>query len=212
MARFLFFISFLMASVSFSQGDDCANAYDFGALPNPANCGNSPNQDGIGDAVIHSGTTVGSTPGNPYIYLPGCSGGNTDMTVFANDVWYTFVATGTQLEINLTGTLSSQNIGLYAGNCADLAGNDCVIGDNAGNITGYIFEPLTPGETYYLQISGNSTTEVGTFDLSINNNVDCSDCFQGGIFTANPPPVNGTYQAGESVEFCFTVTDYTQVS
>ena len=100
MARFLFFISFLSVSVSFSQGDDCFNAYDFGALPNPATCGNGPNQNGLGDPVIHSGTTVGSTPGNPYIYLADCAGGNTDMTVFANDVWYTFVATGTQLEIN----------------------------------------------------------------------------------------------------------------
>ena len=212
MARFLFFISFLFVSVSFSQGDDCFNAYDFGALPNPANCGNGPNQNGLGDPVIHSGTTVGSTPGNPYIYLADCAGGNTDMTVFANDVWYTFVATGTQLEINLSGTLASPNIGLWSGDCSGLSGNDCVIGDNSGNISGYIFEPLTPGETYYLQISGNSTTATGNFDLSINNNVDCSDCFQGGVFTANPQPVNGTYQAGESVEFCFTVTDYTQVS
>ena len=54
MARFLFLISFLFASVSFSQGDDCFNAYDFGSLPNPANCGNGPNNDGTGDPVNHS--------------------------------------------------------------------------------------------------------------------------------------------------------------
>ena len=36
--------------------------------------------------------------------------------------------------------------------------------------------------------------------------------FRGGVLTANPPPINGTYAADQTVEFCYTLTDFDAVS
>ena len=143
----------------------------------PASCTGLGN--GLGAAVTTNGTSIGSTPGNPYVYMTDCGVGTTDMAQGANDVWYSFVATGTILEINLSSVFANPNVGLWSGNCLNLVGRGCIIGDAAGNINAYVFEPLTPGETYYLQISGNFPFSQGTFTLDLNNNNDCSDCLQG---------------------------------
>ena len=108
--------------------------------------------------------------------------------------------------------MPNTNVGLWTGNCLNLSGIGCVIGDAAGNVPNTLFEALAPGQTYFIQISGNNSTANGNFTLNLNNNVDCNDCYQGGSLVANPPPINGVYSAGQTVEFCFTLTDYNQVS
>ena len=208
--QFLLVVFIYTSSCLFAQGDDCSNATNLGSLPTPASCTGLGN--GLGVAITTNGTSIGSTPGNPYVYMTDCGSGTTDMAQGANDVWYSFVATGTILEINLSSVFANPNVGLWSGNCLNLVGRGCVIGDAAGNISASVFEPLTPGETYYLQISGNFPFSQGTFTLNLNNNNDCSDCLQGGILTANPPPINGTYAANQTVEFCYTLTDFDAVS
>ena len=193
-----------------AQGDDCSNATDLGSLPTPASCTGLGN--GLGTAITTNGTSIGSTAGNPYVYMTDCGAGTADMAQGANDVWYSFVATGTILEINLSSVFANPNIGLWSGNCLNLVGRGCVIGDASGSINASVFEPLIPGETYFLQISGNFPFSQGTFTLELNNNNDCSDCLQGGVLTANPPPINGTYAADQTVEFCYTLTDFDAVS
>ncbi|MDG2152635.1 MAG: hypothetical protein P8K10_01740, partial [Crocinitomicaceae bacterium] len=194
-----------------AQGDDCFNATDLGSIPTPNMCNGSPAA-GMGDAININGTTIGSTPGNPYVYMTDCGTGTVDMSIGSNDVWYSFEATGTVLDLSIIGLMPNTNVGLWTGNCLNLSGIGCVIGDAAGNVPNTLFEALAPGQTYFIQISGNTSTANGNFTLNLNNNVDCNDCYQGGSLVANPPPINGVYSAGQTVEFCFTLTDYNQVA
>ncbi|MCH1471984.1 MAG: hypothetical protein L7T85_05390, partial [Flavobacteriaceae bacterium] len=105
--------------------------------------------------------------------------------------------------------MANPNFGLWSGNCINLTGRGCAVGDASGNLN-ETFGPLIIGETYLIQISGNSPFIQGTFSLELNNNLDCSGCLEVGFLTANPPPINGAYSAGQTVEFCYTITDYNQ--
>ena len=211
---FLLLFSLLIVVTNINaQGDDCFNAVDLGTLPTPEDCAFWPSPTaGFGLTITENGTTTGFTPGNPYVYMTDCGSGTVDMSTGSNDVWYSFESTGTVLEVSLTGAMPNTNLGLWTGNCLNLSGIGCVIGDASGNIPTTLFEALAPGQTYFIQISGNSTTSNGNFTLNLNNNIDCNDCYQGGSLVANPPPINGVYSAGQDVEFCFTLTDYSQVN
>ena len=168
--QLLLLVFIFISAGLYGQGDNCSNATALGSLPTPASCTGLGN--GIGAVLSTNGTSVGSTPGNPYVYMTDCGTGTTDMAQGANDVWYSFVATGTILEVNLSSVFANPNVGLWSGNCLNLTGRGCIIGDAAGNISGAVFEPLTPGETYFIQISGNFPFSQGTFTLDINNNND----------------------------------------
>ncbi|MFM2190474.1 MAG: hypothetical protein RL491_860, partial [Bacteroidota bacterium] len=201
------FILVFSATKAFAQpaNDNCTTATNLGSLPTPAAC-----PSGVGAGVTVSGTTVNATASSPYFYLLGCqTGGN--QTPNALDVWYSFTATGNLVTLNLSGTIPSPNVALWTGTCGSLNGYDCAVGSNAGNLT-VTFQPTTPGQTYLLQISGNNTTASGTFSLTLNNDNDCSNCLQTSSLTVNPPPTNGTYLPGTTVNFCYTVSSYTQVS
>ncbi|MFZ5552566.1 MAG: beta strand repeat-containing protein [Bacteroidota bacterium] len=185
--------------------DNCNTATSLGSLPTPAAC-----PSGNGAVVTQAGTTVNGTPSVPYPYMIGCSVG-TNMQAPAIDVWYSFVATGTVLNINITSTFANPNVGVWTGTCGALTGIDCGIGTAAGNLS-LTIGSITPGATYYIQVSGNTTTATGTFTLNVDNDVDCNNCLQTATFTATPAPVNGTYLPGQTVTFCYNVTSYTEVS
>ena len=200
-----------LTSFVFTQpvNDNCSGAQNLGNLPTPSAC-----PSGIGTSVNVSGTTIGATPTNPYNYLLGCqTGGNQPAP--ANDVWYRFVATGNQVNINITAgspALSNPAITLWTGTCGNLSGVGC---DNNGTNAGAnsaIFEPLTAGQTYYIQVSGSTSTATGNFNLSVNAQNDCSDCLQGSYLTTTPAPTNGTYPPNTQVTFCYTITSFNQVS
>jgi hypothetical protein len=203
---FCLLTNFLLAQPA---NDNCSGAQNLGNLPTPAAC-----PSGIGTSVNVTGTTVGATPTNPYNYLLGCqTGGNQPAP--ANDVWYRFVATGNQVNINITAgspVLANPAITLWTGTCGNLTGVGC---DNNGTNAGAnsaIFEPLTSGQTYYIQVSGSTSTATGNFNLSVNSQNDCSDCLQGSYITATPAPTNGTYPPNTQVTFCYTITSFNQVS
>jgi hypothetical protein len=193
------------------SNDNCSGAIDLGTLPTPNTCNKGGN--GQGASVTFTGlTNVNATPANPYIYMLNCQGGG-DMSNPSNDVWYSFTATGNQVTINLsnyTGTFTNPSIGFWDGTCASLTGRGCANGTGA-NMTA-VFEPTTPGQTYYIQISGNGTNSQGTFDLQISNSNDCSQCNLSSEITATPLPVNGTYAVGTEVTFCYTVYEYSQIN
>ncbi len=213
MRQVLLTLSLLFSFCTFSQvaNDDCSSAIDLGALPNPSAC-----PSGVGNSISVNGTNIGGTAPNPYTYLINCQTGG-DQPAPAIDVWYSFVATGNIVTIDITGgpnpSLSSPAITLWTGiNCNSLSGVGCDNdGTNPGNNTA-VFEPLTPGVTYYIQVSGMGATDEGNFDMTINNDNDCSDCLQNSFLTINPPPTNGTYQPGTTVTFCYTITEFNQVS
>jgi len=191
-------IAFGWNGLAYAQpaNDNCATAQSLGTLPAPSGACSG----GLikGNAVTVSTTNVGATPANPYTYLTGCTGGSAPTP--ANDVWYSFVASGYTAVITISGgTLASAYIAMYEGSCGNLQGRNCVIG------TTLTVGQMTVGQTYYIQISGTTSNATGTFDLSVKNNNDCNPCLTTSHITASPMPTNGAYTPGQTVDFCFTV-------
>lgn len=206
LALMLFFGCMIISNAQ-PANDECITAQNLGNLPAPAAC-----PSGVGPILPVAGTIVGATEANPYIFQNGCSGaGGPNMGVPANDVWYSFVATGYQAVITVNSTFANPNIAMYSGTCGALGGGvgGCAVG--AGGTVTLTVEQLFPGTTYYVQVSGN-TGQSGTFNMSIRNNRDCADCLISSNLVVNPPPVNGSYQPGQVVNFCYTVNDYSQIN
>lgn len=184
--------------------DACTGAINLGTLPVPSAC-----PGGVGGLTTLNTTNLCATAPSPYTSLLGCQpAGN--MASPAADVWYRFDVTGPSLNINISGGLTTPNVGLYQGtSCANLIPRGCAIG--SGGSLNTTFGALTSG-TYYLQVSGGNINDQCDFSLTLQNNFDCAGCVIQSNITANPPPVNGTYNAGQLVNFCFTITDYNQTS
>ncbi len=201
-------ISFISKD-AFAQpaNDNCATAQNIGTLPAPAACSGVAPQ--LGATLNIPGTLVGATPASPYIYQPGCTGGA--MAVPANDVWYSFTASSYQAVITINSTFTTPNVAMYSGTCAALGGGvgGCAVG--AGTSVTLTVEQMVIGQTYYIQVSG-ATGATGTFNMIIGNNKDCADCVNASTFTATPLPVNGMYNPGQVVTFCYHVGQYTQIN
>jgi gliding motility-associated-like protein len=185
--------------------DECAGAISLGTLPTPGTC-TSGLQNGTA-TTLNSQTTVAATAGNPYIYQTACNGGS--MTTFALDTWYSFTASGTIANVNITG-FPNANVALWSGTCGNLLGRGCSILPAGGSGTLTVTQ-IQPGQTYYIQVSGNSTTATdNSFSIAVDNDIDCNDCLLNATLTANPAPVNGGYQPGQVVQFCYTVNGWSQ--
>lgn len=186
--------------------DDCITAQNIGALPVPAAC-----PGGLGQPIVINGSNVGATAANPYTYLTDCnpSAGGTSMSVPANDVWYQFTATGYQLNVQINATFNTPNLAFWQGTCGDLGGRGCATG--TGGSTSLTVDQLVPGNVYYIQVSGFDVEE-GDFTLSINNNINCDNCMLLSSLTVNPSPVNGMYQPGDVVQFCYKIDQYAEVN
>lgn len=184
--------------------DACSGALNLGSLPAPAPC-----PSGIGALTNTNTTNLCANPEFPYTSLLGCQPtGN--MSSPASDVWYRFTITGPSINVSISGGLTTPNVGLYEGNsCASLIPRGCAIGA-AGNLNA-TFSGLAAG-TYYLQVSGGNVADQCNFTLTLQNNYDCAGCVIQSNLTAVPPPVNGTYPAGQLVNFCYTISDYNQTS
>lgn len=185
------------------SNDACSGAQNLGLLPVPAAC-----PGGIGGLQITNGSNLCATAEFPYTSLNGCQpSGN--MASPASDVWYRFNITGPTLNISING-LSSPNVGLYEGtNCNNLVPRGCAVG-NAGSLS-TSFTGLAPG-IYFLQVSGGALSDQCNYSMTLQNNFDCAGCVIQSSLTATPPPINGTYAAGQTVQFCYTITDYNQTS
>ncbi|MBK9524702.1 MAG: PKD domain-containing protein [Bacteroidetes bacterium] len=183
--------------------DACSGAQNLGLLPVPSSC-----PVGIGTPLTLNTTNLCATAETPYTSMIGCQpAGN--MASPAADVWYSFSITGPTLNVNIAG-LQTPEVGLYSGSgCNNLVPRGCAIGNN-GNLN-TTFGSLQPGQ-YFLQVSGASLNDQCNFTLSLQNNFDCTGCVIQSNLTVNPPPVNGTYQAGQTVNFCYSITDYNQTS
>jgi hypothetical protein len=183
--------------------DACGGAQNLGAVPTPAACPN-----GIGTPVNFNTTNVCATAEPNYTSLLGCTPAGNQATPAA-DVWYRFTIVAPILNVTING-LGTPNVALYEGtNCANLVPRGCSIG--SGGFLNTQFQGLAPG-TYYLQVSGGDVLDQCTFTLTLQNNYDCAGCVLAANLDATPPPVNGQYQPGTLVTFCYTVTSYQQTS
>jgi gliding motility-associated-like protein len=200
----------------------CVTSYTLQAQPSNDNCTNATpisvgNVPPCGSGLQSSATTTvtgnitTATPGNPYVYQTNCSGSSTSMSTGANDVWYTFVATGYQAVITVNSSFANPNVALYSGNCAALGGGvgGCSVG--SGGVTTLTVNQLAPGTTYYLQVSGNAG-QTGTFTMTIKNTKDCTDCLVSSNITVSPLPTNGMYAPGTTVQICFHINQYNTIN
>ncbi|MDG0973828.1 MAG: hypothetical protein P8O07_06675, partial [Crocinitomicaceae bacterium] len=199
------FVGFSIYAKAQPANDNCASAISLGTLPTPGPCiGGLQN----GTAVtLNNQSTVGATGENPYSYLTGCTGGG-NMSAPALDTWYSFTASGTTANINLSG-FPQANLGVWTGACGNLSGLSCLTvgGSGSGSL---VITQLQIGQVYYIQISGNNTGTDPNFSLSVDNDIQCDDCLVQSSLTSTPAPNNGTYLPGEVVTFCFTVSEFSE--
>jgi gliding motility-associated-like protein len=208
--NYLVFLLVLICGKVYAQpaNDGCAGAINLGTLPLPGAC-IAGLQNGIPTTV--AGTTVGATSDSPFIYQTGCQGSAADMSSPNIDVWYRFTASGTKLNINLTG-FPNANVALWSGTgCGNLGGYACSIGNAAGNTT-LLATQISIGAVYYISIGGNTQTQTSTFSLSVDNDIDCDNCVRNTVMTATPMPVNGAYQPGQTVRFCYKINSYAEMN
>ena len=205
----LLIITLFISGNLFAQpaNDNCAGAIALtvGAVP-PCGTGIQTSTN-----TTAAGNITTATPGNPYIYQTNCSGSAATQAFPANDVWYSFVATGYQANITVTSTFANPNITVYAGSCAALGGGvgGCAVG--TGGSATLVVQQMVIGTTYFIQVSGG-VGQTGTFNLSMNISKDCTDCLTGSTLSVNPLPVNGAYAPGTTVNFCYHVNQYNHVN
>ncbi|MEX1001170.1 MAG: hypothetical protein WDZ35_03565, partial [Crocinitomicaceae bacterium] len=186
--------------------DDCFGATSLGALDAPCACDGAT----ITPTQI-SGTTIGATAENPYVSITACGGTGNDQASPAADVWYTVDVTGNELNIDITSSFNQTNVAIYTddgGGCGGLIPLGCWQ-ENGGTLS-TTFENVSSGTTVYIQVSGEDDTDVSNFDMTISNDVSCDDCILQDNLTVSPAPVNGTYQAGETVTFCYSINEFSQ--
>ena len=189
---------------SVGGGDACSNATSLGSLDAACPCDGS----NVTPTEI-SGTTVGSTAESPYVSIPGCDPIGDDMASPANDVWYEVEVNGYNMTVDIpSSTLSEVNIGIYTGTCGSLTAIACHVGTPP---TQFTTANVTIGQTVLIQVSG-AEGETGDFDMVISNNQGCDLCVQDATFTADPPPTDGVYDPGTTVEFCSSIYQYEQVN
>jgi hypothetical protein len=188
--------------------DNCTSATSLGTLPAPAACtGTTGTKKGRVDSIV--GTNVNATPSNPYPYISACP--PSSLTNPPLDVWYSFVASSYQTLLTITNsTITNPVITVWEGSCAALGGIGCVTG--AGGAATLTVLALTPGQTYYVQVSGSTAAESGTFTLKLTSETDCANCLVASTTTATPPPTNGFYQPGTTVTFCDSIYNWDQTS
>ncbi|CAN1509283.1 Gliding motility-associated, C-terminal domain [Flavobacteriaceae bacterium] len=192
--------------------DDRCSPTPLGILGAPAVCAAGATGVNVGaTTTLTNQTTVAATSGNPYQSLIGCTGG-IDMASPALDTWYTFIPSGNSVTINITG-FASANLGIWTGiNCSNLSGVACTVLP-AGGTGSLIIPSVVIGQTYYLQISGNTSTATdNNFSIAINNSIDCNSCLTASSFSATPTPSSGVYSPGQVVRFCYTVSNFDQIS
>ena len=132
----------------------------FNAYAQPVNNACSGAQSVTPDGTCYNGTTVGAT--DLWVGQVGCQSGNNA------EVWYTFVATASQLDVVITAGTIGGNIEFIlvsaTGACSGLSITGSLCGPSV--LTGTI-NGLQIGTTYYYTIS--STGSTGTFTTCVNN-------------------------------------------
>ena len=188
-------------------------AEDLGTLPSPGNC--VPGASGViyGASLTIPGSNICATQSVPYPSGGGSCTGGTQANPAA-DVWYEFTASATNLNALLQSTgfsLTNPNIALYDGpTCPAGAPLACEVG--TGGAVFFEYTELVPGNTYFIQVSGSNVNDQCEFNLVIRNDNDCRNCVSSSFMSSvTPAPTGGQFSPGTTVEFCYTVDEYTTV-
>ncbi|MBS1535407.1 MAG: fibronectin type III domain-containing protein [Bacteroidetes bacterium] len=138
-----------------ATNDACANAIPVTVNPNAVCTFTTP------------GNVIGATASTP---APTACQGNAN-----DDVWFSFVATGTRHIIsllNVEGTTTNLNHAVYSGTCGALVQKYC----SAANSLTSNDNTFVVGQTYYIRVwSNEATSQVTTFDLCVKSVSTCEN-------------------------------------
>ena len=191
-------VSFLAMAWGQAGNDHCDNAFPIPLEPPPA-C-----QEAGSFTTSISGTNQGATPSTPYIILNDYFGSGQELGAPVADVWFSLLPAANRLSIQLVGELEEPILVLFQ---ADNCNEKTPVALSRG--TGILEVIVEPGQPYLLLVSGASLSDQGPFTLNVESFKDCSTCGQRqGILQASPAPVNGSYEAGQTVQFCYEVTNW----
>ncbi|KAA3631781.1 MAG: hypothetical protein DWQ02_15895, partial [Bacteroidetes bacterium] len=149
-----------------------------------------------------SGTNVDATPTSPYPSYAACTGGPSPSS--GAEVWFTFAAIGDETTITVTSGLANPVLILFQGNdCGDLFPVTCSVGTS---ITAFTAE----GGSYYLMVSGGNAGDQAAFDLQFFSEKYCNLCLDAEevSWTTEPSDPYGYYAPGQTVEFCFSISQW----
>jgi gliding motility-associated-like protein len=138
----------------------------------------------------NNGTTVNATDG--WTGTVGCQSGNNHP-----EVWYTFVATGTSLSVNITAGTITGNLEFVLVQATSPCNGLTIMGSlcGASPLTGTV-NGLTVGTTYYFTIS-SSTSSQGTFSVCVNNTspptIPGQDCSSSAVLCNSNSFSQGTF-------------------
>jgi gliding motility-associated-like protein len=173
---------------TFSQGDDCATAYQINNVSNFCS--------GAG-FFTNNGSTIGS------FGVATCLAATS-----TQDVWFQFTAVGTDALISAGGsgsggTMMSPCISIYNGDClTGINEQGCANGTFGSGITQLYEGALIQGSTYYIRIS-TTTLNEGTFELCVNNYTPSAnpgaDC-GGAAFLCNQNPISVAILSGGGLD------------
>lgn len=137
-----------------------------------------------GGAYTNVNATLNNSP-DPFCF-PGIN----------NDVWFEFVAIGTDVSIEIygnidtSGTLNNPQFALYSGDCNNLVEIACASDAFNTNLAASYAGPLVPGQVYYIQVDSR-TGDQGTFQLCIDNFSQVpepsADCITGVVLCDKSP-------------------------
>ena len=130
-------------------------------------------------ATSTSGTTIGASQS-----LSSCAGTADD------DVWFSFVATGTSHTVTVTpGSLSDAVFQVYNGSCGAFTSLAC-IDNTVSSAETTTLTGLSNGVTYYVRLhSYGSSTGQGTFTICVTTTVSCTSGNGTGISSLGCPSV-----------------------
>lgn len=179
--------------------DACDIACDLGTLDAPTPC---PFTVPVTQSFCLDNT--GASPAMPYIAQAACIDGN-DMPDPAADIWYSFQASSNEVTFNITSFLNAASVALYqAGtSCETLVPLACN-NSTDGGVTLFV-EGIQPGDTYFLQISGEDASDTGEINLDITASINCDvpviftlDC--GDALFTDSGGESDDYQSGENIQ------------
>ncbi len=200
----LFCAAFLACLSANAQlpNDICTGAQNLGSLGVPAAC-----PSGLGAPSVFNLTNVGAQEESTWSTISSCDPNGTSSITPTTDVWYYFVNNGLSLNIDING-LQNPSVILYNDACNTI--RDCAVG--SGGALNFTVNQMNVGQTYYLQVNGGDAFDQGAFTLTMQNSNGCDECLISSNLTVNPASVNGTYQAGTTVTFCYTIIQWTMVN
>lgn len=195
----LFSLTFVAIAWGQGSNDNCSDAMML-SLEQVPPC----REDGIFTLSI-SASNEGATPSLPFFQLNNFFGDGQALNGPVADVWFALQVQSNRLQIDLEGMLADPVLVLFqaAGGCAQ----KFPVAFSRGS--GKLEAKTEPGLDYLLLVSGGELSDQGGFTLAVQSYNDCSVCAgRRGRLSAVPAPENGAYLPGQSVQFCYEITQW----